>query len=44
MDEVRNAVSKWETYAKNFDVSAASRKMISAALARVDEVAFIWQK
>ena len=41
IDEVRSAVSKWEVYAKNFDVSAASRKMISVALERVEKAAFI---
>ena len=44
IDEVRGAVAKWEVYAKNFDVSAASCKMISAALEQVEKAAFIKQK
>ena len=44
IDEVRGAVAKWEVYAKNFDVSAASRKMIADALERVEKTVFIKQK
>lgn len=40
IDEVRGAVSKWEVYAKNFDVSAASCNMISAALDQVEKIVF----
>lgn len=43
IDEVRSTVSKWEIYAKNFEVSTASRKMISAALERVEKAAFLKQ-
>lgn len=40
IEEVQSAVSRWENYAKDYHVGAASRKMIADALNRTEKMLY----